>query len=386
VLSRRDHQEAYLAQEITTTTALEELAPEWTELWRADPRATPFQSPAWLIPWWKHIGEGSLLTLALRRASGELAAIVPWYVRSNDSGEREVLLLGAGTTDYLEGVFSPAEPLCAAAAAFGYLERRRELWDVVDLQQLRAGSPLLWAQVAASWDDRSADGEACPTLRLPDAAEGLAGVVPARMLQNLHYYRRRAERVGALRFECATPETLQSLFDAHVQLHRARWSKRAEPGVLDRESVQAAHRASLPQLFALGVLRLYALRLDGRIIATLQGFIDPPTAQERRFYYYLGGFDPELERLSPGTLLIGHAVQRAIEERCTIFDFLRGEEAYKYLWGAHDSATRRRRLERRTRTDAGRERAPASAEVPDAAAPNTHVPSHGSRACRDRSP
>ena len=31
-----------------------------TELWRRAPAATPFQSPAWLIPWWRHFGSGEL--------------------------------------------------------------------------------------------------------------------------------------------------------------------------------------------------------------------------------------------------------------------------------------------------------------------------------------
>ena len=55
-----------------------------------------------------------------------------------------------------------------------------------------------------------------------------------------------------------------------------------------------------------------------------------------RAYAYLGGFDPELPRLSPGAQIIGHAIDQAIAEGATEFHFLRGGEAYKYSWGAVD--------------------------------------------------
>jgi len=56
----------------------------------------------------------------------------------------------------------------------------------------------------------------------------------------------------------------------------------------------------------------------------------------------LSGFDPKFASISPGTLLIGHAIEQAMADGSQAFDFLRGVERYKYLWGAHDTATYRR--------------------------------------------
>jgi hypothetical protein len=49
-------------------------------------------------------------------------------------------------------------------------------------------------------------------------------------------------------------------------------------------------------------------------------------------------------RLSPGTLLIAHAIEEVIREGAAIFDFLRGQERYKYFWGAGDAWSFVRRL------------------------------------------
>ena len=49
-------------------------------------------------------------------------------------------------------------------------------------------------------------------------------------------------------------------------------------------------------------------------------------------YFYQSGFDPAYSKLSPGTVMIAHAIRRAIEGGYTTFDFLRGDEAYKRRW------------------------------------------------------
>ena len=43
---------ALVAALVEDEAGLEALAPEWWELWRRCPAATPFQSRAWLLPWW----------------------------------------------------------------------------------------------------------------------------------------------------------------------------------------------------------------------------------------------------------------------------------------------------------------------------------------------
>jgi CelD/BcsL family acetyltransferase involved in cellulose biosynthesis len=63
-----------------------------------------------------------------------------------------------------------------------------------------------------------------------------------------------------------------------------------------------------------------------------------------RVFYYIGGFDPDHEALGLGTVLVGHAIAEAEAEGCCSFDFLRGQESYKYRWGAVDRPSYARRL------------------------------------------
>jgi CelD/BcsL family acetyltransferase involved in cellulose biosynthesis len=169
---------------------------------------------------------------------------------------------------------------------------------------------------------------------LPSSIEGLEHVIPHGAFRKWHYRRRRIEREGSVTYERATADTLDELLDALFALHGERWSTREMPGVLADGNVQAFHRDVAHALLDQGALRLYALRFDGRVSAVIYGF-----AHRGRTCFYIGGFDPADALLSPGSVIIGHAIEEAIREGCTAFDFLRGSETYKYRWGAVDTPT-----------------------------------------------
>ena len=125
------------------------------------------------------------------------------------------------------------------------------------------------------------------------------------------------------------------MLDDLFRLHEARWRSRGEAGVLADPAVQEFHRDAAPALAAEGMLRLYRMRIGEAVAAVYYGF-----AWRGRSYAYIGGFDPEMPRLSPGALILRHAIGAAIAEGCAEFDFLRGGEGYKYAWGASIAGTR----------------------------------------------
>jgi CelD/BcsL family acetyltransferase involved in cellulose biosynthesis len=375
VVQSSSARDAPIVEEVTTTSALEHLGPEWCALWAEDLRATPFQSPQWLIPWWRHIGRGALWTLALRdrSPSRRLVGVVPLYVfTAPGATKRQVFPLGIATTDYLDGIFAVGwESLCVESA-LAHLQARRADWDECEWPQLRPQSPLLSQPPPAAWSDIIEEAESCPVVELPASSDGLPATLPRNILQNLAYYRRRAHRFRTLRAEVADNNNLHELHEAWLRLHAARWSARAEAGVLSDDAVRRWHAEALPCLLELGVLRLHALRLDGRIIAACHVLASHGHRQARAHYYYLGGFDPAYCALSPGTLLVGHAIEEAVREGANEFDFLRGREAYKYLWGATDRPTYRRRL-RHSGADGGVRDFTEEPIVTSNPGPNCHV-------------
>lgn len=323
-------------EETTDAEGLADLVPEWTRLWRLAPRATPFQSPAWLIPWWRHFGQGELVVL--RALEGDrLAGLLPLYVYQEPS-LRKLLPLGIGNSDWLDAIYLPGHERQIADALLAAIARRAKRFDVCDLQPLPPESPLLQAAAPGLTDERIAL-EPCPVLRLPATDGELEASLPISRQRKLRYYRRRTSTAGQVRFETAQPASLNDLLEAFCALHTARWERRGLPGVLADEAVRAFHFQAAPGLLEQGLLRLHALRLDERIVAVFYGLL-----AKRRLHFYLSGFDPDLGALAVGTLVVRHAMEEAAREGVREFDFLRGREAHKYRWGASDCPSYGRRL------------------------------------------
>ncbi len=57
--------------------------------------------------------------------------------------------------------------------------------------------------------------------------------------------------------------------------------------------------------------------------------------------YYNAGVDPDARDLSPGVVLLERLVRRAIETGKCRVDLMRGDEPYKYEWGAQDEPIQR---------------------------------------------
>lgn len=313
---------------VSTLPQLEQLAPEWEQLWSAA-RASPFQSPHWLLPWWKNIGEGSLASVALRSThDGELVGFAPLYIHTDpDRHQRHLFPLGIATTDRLDIIALAGWRERVAQALVSHLANHRDAWDVFEAPQLADGAALLTLRWPRSWRCEIADSEVNPVLPLPAA-------IPRSMAQSLAYCRRRAAREGDVAYEQADVHSLPAWLDTLDRLHAQRWALRDLPGVLRAGGVLDWHREAAPKLLAAGLLRALSLRIAGRLVAVLYVLADAQAVPRRRWFYYLGGFDPAAAALSPGTLLVGHAIEQAQAEGAAAFDFLRGNEPYKHRWGA----------------------------------------------------
>jgi CelD/BcsL family acetyltransferase involved in cellulose biosynthesis len=85
-----------------------------------------------------------------------------------------------------------------------------------------------------------------------------------------------------------------------------------------------------------GPFRLTTLTVGERVIASGLHF-----ETDTDLLYYNAGIDPDARELSPGVLMIYAYVRRALELGIRRMDFLRGDESYKYEWGAVDEPIQR---------------------------------------------
>lgn len=287
------------------------IASEWASCWDRS-SATVFQRPEWLVPWWRHLGEGSLRVFAARE-DGDLVGILPLY----DNPNGVTYPLGVATSDYLGGVCARPEVARALLARLA-----EDLPGPCEISQLPPGSP--W--VDAPWPGAEVvdAGEPCRLLALPAA-------LSAKIRRNLRYYESRA---GATSLEVAR-DRVEPWIERLFAWSAARWG---EEGVLADPRLRDLVADAVPALARAGRVRVYGLSVRGRPAAMILGLVD------RTVRGWLSARDPELRDLSPGTLALGGALRAAEAEGFPCWDLLRGEERYKALWGSEVTPTIRRRL------------------------------------------
>ena len=181
-----------------------------------------------------------------------------------------------------------------------------------------------------------------PSVTLPAGAdfEAYLGTLDKKERHEIRRKIRRAEAAGEVRLE-RSADPLGDL-DAFVELHQKRWG--AE-GLFPPTEGGAASRRFFAGLFEdcapSGLVDLSFLTVGGRRIAAGVTFDDGEAV-----YYYNAGVDPDARELSPGVVMVARYIQRAIELGRTRIDFMRGNEPYKYEWGAVDEPIERLLVQR----------------------------------------
>jgi CelD/BcsL family acetyltransferase involved in cellulose biosynthesis len=253
------------------------------------------------------------------RRDGEIAGVLPSFLHEWN-GQRQMTLVGSGVSDYLDPVFEPAylgEILELTRAQL----RSRGDWDLCDWQDLSRDSPI--ASLGTPVEDTP-----CLVIPIEQPFEEFLAGRPTELKRNLRRDEKKAAAVGPVSFE-ALESTTPELMDALVQLHGARWAKSGEQGMIAANRSEAFLRDVAERFAALGSLRIFSMRFANRIVAILLALRDRTT-----LYAYLTGFDPEYEKLGFGRQLLAHAVRYAHEQGYRQWDFLRGQEAFKFDWGA----------------------------------------------------
>ena len=262
------------------------------------------------------------------RAGGLMVGLLPAFIHLWE-GSRRVTLIGNGITDYLDLTAQPEYASECARLALQWFWRNRQRWDLCDWQALRHDSPLLRARFSevnmVSIPDQN--GTVAPLGADPDAYEN---DLPHGLRRTLRLAARRLAREGEIHFETLRVDHHASTLQTLLRLHKQRWRDRGGPeSMLDSQSAQEFLIEATAKLSAGGMIRLYAMRFRDQAVAMIYGILDRGC-----LYGYITGMDPELSRYSVGSLLLQFAIRDAITDGATTWDFLRGNESYKFQWAA----------------------------------------------------
>ena len=322
---------------IGDANGLRRIAAQWGALVDRTPGTTPFGRPEWLLPWWDTLGSGELHALTFRE-DGRLAGLLILFIHEWE-GWRQVTLAGNGITDYLGMIVDRRLESECANLAFGYLHDIRDRWDLCDWQDLRSGSPLL-GYAPKFFNPAIEPCVSCTNAPLPSDFAAYEGGLSHGLRRTIRIAMRRLEREGSPVFGTVREDPDGQVLGELFRLHETRWASRGGPSsMFDRLETQRFLAAAARGFAALEKLMLFTMRSNGELAAIICALLD-----RNRAWGYITGMDPAFSRFSPGNLLLHYAMREAIAEGARSWEFLRGDEPYKFLWGARRVPKFRMRL------------------------------------------
>jgi CelD/BcsL family acetyltransferase involved in cellulose biosynthesis len=194
----------------------------------------------------------------------------------------------------------------------------------IDLYPLEKDNPLAKGLVKRLPGLTMQRKDVCPLLKLSRTWEDYLIGLDAK---SRHELRRKMKRVNGVALRDVKPSYIERLFMLMAL------SDRKKKDFL-QEDVIGFFREISNVFHEIGWLRMRAAVVGDQVIGMILAF-----ASGGRVYLFNMGFDPEYRSLSPGIVTIGLDIHAAIEEKYDYYDFLRGDEDYKYRLGATDRYT-----------------------------------------------
>lgn len=301
-----------------------------------------FLSSIWQQTWWQHFGNGKARVLTSLDESGIPNAILPLQISNSD--DRVLSLAGDfNVTDYMDALADKAD----AEEFLGALCRRAydDLeWDAIELRHVPSTSALLRALESVASERGSEcvieDDQVCPVALLCSSWDGYLQMLSKKQRHEIRRKLRRAQEGADWSWRTAeTQADLDRDLPIFFRLHEASGREKAR---FMTPEMREFFRDMARVLLQAGILRLSIFRRDGEDIATAMSFL-----YRDRYLLYNSGYDPARAAHSPGIAAVALAMQDAIEQKAIAFDFLSGDEPYKYQFGASNTHTCRVRVTRR---------------------------------------
>lgn len=318
----------------TEATAFDTLVDEWDDLCARSVNAPFFMRHSYQRLWWQCLGNEALVLMAFRNEAGQLVGLAPLYASTHETGQQELSFVGCvDISDYLDLLVDRDYVEAVHQAFLDCLSSSNgPAWDKLYLCSLPHNSithtQLAEAARARGWAVRVSQQDVCPVITLPGSWEDYLAGLDKKQRHEIRRKIRKIEREAETRWYAITSEeNLATAMDEFIDLHQK--STRDKEGFWSDELV-LFFKAMAIELARANWFRLYFIELNGVKAAAMLCF-----DYNNEFLLYNSGYDPEqFANLSPGNVLTSFVIQDAIRLGRKRFDFLRGDEEYKFRFGA----------------------------------------------------
>lgn len=332
---------------------------DWDAVYAADPEAQFFLSWQWLSDWLAcHKTVWFVLAAKRHETDAEYAAFLPMRMRTKFDEKlgffNQLHFAGDGFSDYT-GILTQPEFEADVVPAFAEYVKRRLNWAGFTMDNLLMSEQrrrlflapfdkVRFVQTDIDYLDKrhGVDNGLCLSIDLPGDWDAYLETLSANNRQKIRRLLRKVEASEDYRITLATPATFER--DLRMLLHF--WRIKWEPRKGERtESILGRNFAMLMRCARNGTLMLPVFWHGDRPVAALAILIDP---SKKSLLFFITGRDEAYADMPAGYLLQAFSIRHAIADGFTTYDFLKGDEPYKYLFAP--KARRLRAVSVATRT------------------------------------
>ena len=287
----------------------------------------PFVLPPWLKIWWQELGAEAELYLSSVRQGERVIGVAPLLVR-----EGKASLVGSvDVCDYLDFVVAPERE----QDFFGVLldDLKGKGINLLDLRPLRPDSTVLTHLVSIA-QNRGYEVLCHPEdvsleLDLPSTWDEYLAILTAKQRHEVRRKLRRLSEAGKVDYHFVEDSAaVNNVMDTFLKMFT---ESRTDKAVFLTAQMESFFRSVADNMAEAGLLRLGILELD-----------TVPTAMVMCFdyndcmYLYNSAYNSQYNPLSVGLLCKVLCIKESIQEGKKRFDFLKGDEPYKYHLGGRE--------------------------------------------------
>ena len=319
------------------------LRDDWEAVYDADPDAHYFLSWQWLASYLLSL-QGAWFVFAARpaKAGAPYVGFFPLRLRTKERGGNgrvfnDIIMGGNYWADYTGLVCMPQYENAVVSA---FAERLRKLnWTYFRLDNIRASDARL-EQLLRYFPEKkfdikmldrvnsvdNIDNCICPYVTLPDDWDAYVGTLSTNTRQKMRRFLRQLDSSSELQVTVANANTIERDLDIVLRFWRAKWAARKGDRI---ETLVRANRANFQSAFQNGQLFLPMLWRGEQPLGGLAFLVDE---RKKALLFYLGARDESVTTPPPGFVLHAYSLRHAVSQGIRTYDFLRGNEPYKYMF------------------------------------------------------
>jgi len=306
------------------------LREEWNALLDRSSSDGVFLRWEWVHTWWKIFHKNRTLFILTARQDGRLVGIAPFFIEPAIFPKPRCLRFCSDelSPDYMDLILEKGQEGPATQAIVQHVLRNAGEWDIICLDNLRAGSTLLADGLFDGLAHAGKVSFSCPYIPIQGTFDDYVrsrAILATLGLDKKH--KRLFQKPGMRHFIVKDPKTLPRAIDDLFAIHKMRYAFKGVRSTFADGGVKRFH-GELSRLFLKEeILNLHLIYDDQTPVSAFYTF-----KYKKKVYFFQSAFNPLYMKWSAGVVIFRMVLQQAFAEGFSEFDMLKGNEAYKFNW------------------------------------------------------